>query len=250
MQHDGRIDGYVNDRVNFYNEHYEPIARGCWDHYNGAWGAWHAGWTGWYGCGFHGGYYWGLNPFWGMDTYYYVPGIYWFYNNDWNDYYYTTWYGSDYAAWPAEYRTPFKHAGAFFPTEEFRDLNLDLSGASMQTQIEYRRAMTALDNVLATEVTARGGDGILTQGSIVINHFELMLDSQAVEVEGFVSEEGIDFPFSAILYLQTPEQPEVFIPGQAGPGANESQPAPSEQQQLLEFNAHLTDLGGGMVVTH
>jgi hypothetical protein len=239
MRNNTHINVYVNERVNFYNEHYEPIARGCWNHYNGFWGGWHRDWAPWFGCGFYGGYYWAVNPFWAIDTYYYIPGIYWFYNDDWNDNYYTTWYGGDYSEWPVAYRTPFRHHGAFFPTEEFRDLNVDINGAPMQTQIEYRRAMSAMVDTLATEVATRGGDGELTQGSVVVDHYQLLLDSDAVEVEGFVSNEGIEFPFTAILYLQDPEQPEVFIPG-----ANETQPTELERQQLELINSHITDLGG------
>jgi hypothetical protein len=245
MRNDAHINVYVNERVNFYNEHYEPIARGCWNHYNGVWGGWHRDWAPWFGCGFYGGYYWAINPFWAIDTYYYIPGIYWFYNDDWNDYYYTTWYGGDYSEWPVAYRTPFRHHGAFFPTEEFRDLNVDINGAPMQTQIEYRRSMSAMVDILATEVATRGGDGELAQGSIVIDHYQLLLDSDAVEVEGFVSNEGIEFPFTAILYLQDPEQPEVFIPG-----ANETQPTELERQQLELINSHITDLGGVVTPTN
>ena len=173
----------------------------------------------------------------GHSTYYYVPGIYWFYNDGWDDYYYETWYGGGYAAWPVEWRIPFKHRGAFFPTEEFRDLNLDMNGTPVQIQIEYRRSISALADHLATETLGHGGNGVLQMASVVIDHYQLILDSQGVEVEGFVSQDGYQFPFKALLDLSNPDEPEVFIPSSA-------QPTPEEQGQLNELNSHITDLGG------
>jgi hypothetical protein len=190
----------------------------------------------WWNEGFYGGCYWKYNPYYDMDSYFYNPVVYRFYGTDMDDYYFRTWYGSDYDRYP-EFRSRYRYVGVFFPTEEFRDLNLGVSAMGTAVQAKYFRASTILGDLLNEEVQNRGGSS-LRQKSVVINHFQILPADRGIVVEGFVNQKDVQFSFKAFEDLVNPENTRLFSVSADDEMSNDQLDA------LRELNTQIEDQGG------
>jgi hypothetical protein len=236
MRRDGRVKFWVDNRGDDYRNYYRDDLYRYYDRYSKYRDRYRDDYRYWWKEGFYGGCYWSLHPYYNIDQYFYNPVVYWFYVPDYDDYYYRAWYGSSYDSYP-ELRNRFRHVGAFYPTEEFRDLNLGISALSIDTQIMYRRAAEILGDKLEREVRDRGGYR-LTDNSVVINHYQILPENRGVVVEGFVVEDDVQFAFKALLDLVNPRSTRLF--------------AVSADQdlywdgldELRDLNTQIEDLGG------
>jgi hypothetical protein len=208
MRRDGRVKGWVDYRGDYYRNRYRDDLYRYYDRYSRYHDNYRDRYRYWWKEGFYGGCYWDFHPYYDIHTYFYNPVVYWFYVSDYDDYYYRTWYGSSYDRYP-ELRTAFRHVGAFYPTEEFRDLNLGVSATSIETQVKYRRAMGVFGDQIEREVRRRGGYG-LDDNSVVINHYQILPDVRGIVVEGFVIQGQAQFAFKALLDLVNPDSSRIF----------------------------------------
>jgi hypothetical protein len=252
MERDHHVSDYVRGRsVIFHGHDHDRIMIGFYDRYHYNWGTWRSRYVVWAPYGFYGGYYWDVHPFYTIDTYFYCPEVYWFYNTDWDVDFYHDWYGDHYTDW-AKYQVPFNRPGVFFPTEEFRDINIDVAGLkNINEEIGYRQAMNNFSDTLALEVSKQTGvapANALLQDSIVIDHYQLLLDDWNIEIEGFVSETvinaqgasvDVNFPFKALIDLGHPALNIVFIP--TGDSAD---PNSLDAQNLKRLNDKILSDGG------
>jgi len=190
----------------------------------------------WWNEGFYGGCYWEFHPDLDIDTYFYNPVVYWFYGADADDYYYRTWYGTDYERYP-ELRTRFRYVGAFYPTEEFRDLNLGLSAMGMDAQVRYRRASEIMGDQLERKLKVRGGSA-LSENAIVVDHYQILPDDKGVVVEGFVDQDDVQFAFKAVQDLSSPDDTAVFA------ASADQDIADADLEQLRQVNTRIEDMGG------
>jgi hypothetical protein len=234
MRHDPRVTENVNRWSSVYRTDYRAhiVERGpeC-----DRWiGEWRDRFSPWRSYGFCGGFWWAFHPYYDIDSYYWNPAIYWFYGSDWDDYYYQTWYGPDYDAYP-QLHQPFPYVGVFFPTEEFRDLNLSVSGFPVLEQINYREAMRVLVQELQQQVTGT----TLGANEVVIDHFQILPNDAGIVVEGFVGQDQSQFPFKALLDLRDPSQTQVFVPGMA-----DGEPSGAQLAGLDALNERVVQLGG------
>ena len=218
---------YRNYVVNNYNRHYQ-VRNLLRDRYRVY--ATH---------GFYGGFYWNFNAYYDIDTYFWNPTIYWFYSNDYDDYYYRNWYGNDYDTY-RDLQRSFQYVGVFFPTEEFRDLNLAVSVMSARTQVNYRAAMVEMTNRLAQETSTRGGFGILQRDDVVVTHFQLLPEDNGIVVEGFVGQDRSQFAFKAFLDLDYPGSTMVFVPTVYSGGSYSD----NDLYRLDQINDRIYDAGG------
>ena len=229
---DGSINGSADWRAHGYG-----FGMQYRDRYTGYRAEWRDRWSPWWNHGFYGGYYWEFHPFLDIDTYYYDPTITWFYVGDWDDYYYRTWYGADYDTY-VELHRPCRYVGIIYPTEEFRDLNLGVSGMPVPVQLAYRNAFDTFYSRLEAILAARGG-AALAQDSVVVDHYQTLPDDAGIVVEGFVSQDAQQFPFKALLDLGNPDSSLVFAPT-----SDTEAPSASADADLDNLNQRISDLGG------
>jgi hypothetical protein len=189
----------------------------------------------WWKEGFYGGCYWEFHPYYDIDTYFYDPMVYWFYA-DADDYYYRTWYGTDYDRYPV-FKTRYRYTGVFFPTEEFRDLNLGVSAMNIEAQANYLNASTFLGESLNSEIRSRGGSS-LSEKSVVINHYQVLPDDVGIVIEGYVNQGDIQFSFKAVLDLRDPDNSSVFAV------SSEEEMSDQRLDDLRQLNTQIEDMGG------
>jgi hypothetical protein len=190
----------------------------------------------WWHEGFYGGCYWNFHPYYDIDSHFYNPVVYRFYGTDLDDYYFRTWYGSDYDRYP-ELRVRYRYVGVFVPTEEFRDLNLGVSAMGIEAQARYFRASTILGERLEREVQRRGGRS-LGQKSVVINHYQILPADRGIVVEGFVDQDDVEFSFKAFEDLVNPENTRIFSV------SADDEMSDDQLDELRELNTQIEDQGG------
>ena len=215
---------------------------GCVDRfgiYNGfgpRWNPFYARW--WYPHYFYG-FYWAINPYYDIDTYYWNPMVYWFYADSWDEGFYNTWYGPNYPIF-AQYPGQFYRVGVFYPTISFRDLVVGVSDWEIARQNIFRRRMQYLTEQLELRVSQHVGMTVqLDRNAIVVNHNQV-LDDRAVLVDGFVNYgENVQMPFRALLDMTDADQESIFVSE-----SNTDQPSAADAQELDQLNGRVTSMGG------
>ncbi len=190
----------------------------------------------WWSQGFYGGYYWDFHPNYDIDTYFYNPVVYWFYGSDQDEYFYNSWYGPTYTNYPV-FRSKFRYNRVFFPTEEFRDLNLGVSSMDIDAQANYLDASTVLGDRLALEVQNRGG-AELGENAVVVDHYQVLPDDKGVVIEGFVDQDDVQFAFKAVQDLSNPEKTTLFA------ATADEDLSDDGVDRLQQINTQIEDLGG------
>jgi hypothetical protein len=236
MRRDDRVRSWIDPREHDYRNREHDVLVRYSDRYTHDRDLYRDRYRPWWNEGFYGGCYWEFHPVLDIDTYFYDPVVYWFYESDADDYYYRTWYGSDYDRYP-ELHSGFKYVGVFYPTEEFRDLNLGISALGVEVQARYRRASIVLGDRIDSEFRRRGGHA-LGENDVVIDHYQILPDDQGVVVEGFVDQDNQEFAFKSVLDLSNPDNTMVF-----SVSADET-PSDDELDQLRQVNTRIEDLGG------
>ncbi len=175
-----------------------------------------------------------MHPWYAIDTYFVYPMVNWMYVGKVDVEYYRTWYGADYDSCPV---TTFAYARAFFPTQQMRDLGMEMSGLKASLQCGFRKAMVTMTQSLVDQVASQiGASFTLADSDIVVNHYQ-NLGNTGVEMEGFINHDTINLPFKAVLDLVTPANTYAFIPTQ-------DEPNPADEANLGKVNAHIKKLGG------
>ncbi|OQW49935.1 MAG: hypothetical protein A4S09_11880 [Proteobacteria bacterium SG_bin7] len=238
MRRDPRIGGVVNRHGGWYRTNRYPysVTRHNW--YYGHYNNWRVRYSPWWRHGFYGGYYWPYRPILDINIYFYNPMIYWFYVPVWDDYYYRVWYERYYDQYP-ELRTPFPYAGIFFPTEEFKDLNISVSGMDIRSQINYRHAIVSLHDQMRSQFSIILGTQIaFGQNDIVVTHYQFMPNDNGIVVEGFANYQQQSLPFKGYLDLNSGST-WVFTTASDG-----SSPSPQEMDSLNQLNTRIEAAGG------
>jgi hypothetical protein len=222
-----------------WRDSYRPMAMDRFGFYGGfgpRFNPYYSRW--WYPYHFYG-FYWGINPYYEMDSYYWNPMVYWFYCDGWDPEFYSAWYGPDYPTF-AENPTPFYRIGVFFPTVAFRDLLVGVSDWDVARQNVFRDEMRDLTVRLEADVSETvGASVVLERNAIVINNTQV-LDDAAIVLDGFVTYgQTVQLPFRALLNLNDESQDSVFVSN-----SNTAAPSEAEIQQLQQLNNQVTTLGG------
>lgn len=237
MRRDGRVNSVVNNHVNAYTHTYRPV---FYTHYNrctGYYGRYGNSYRPWYRHGFYGGYYWRLRPVYDIHLHFWNPIIFWLYADQWDDYYYSKWYGSDWWSYP-NLRQHWSRPGVFYPTEAMRDLALGVSQMTPNEQGNFRTGLIDLSNRIEATLTARLGYSIVLQrNDVVVTHYQIV--EGAVVLDGFISAEAQQFAFKAYLDLNDPAMNSLFVPG---PG--EGEPTDGQIRELRIMNERIEQLGG------
>jgi hypothetical protein len=236
MRRDSHVRVWVDQRGAEFRNHYHPVLISHNDRFVRYHDEYRERFRPWWNEGFYGGCYWGYHPFYDIDSYFYDPMIYWFYVNDMDDGYYRTWYGSDYDRYPV-FRTRYRYVRAFYPTEEFRDMNLGISALSIDTQARYLQTSTVLGDRLAAELKDRGGND-LDEQSVVVDHYQILPDDKGVVVEGFVDQDDVQFAFKAVQDFSNPDKTTVFA------AAADEDVNSDRLDQLRQLNTQVEDMGG------
>ncbi len=239
MRRDVRVGSWVNIQAGRYRSAYYPtyVTRTSW--YNSYYPTWRNHYNPWGRFGFYGGFRWDLRPVADIGVYFYNPMISWFYATDYDDHYYNTWYNSGITTYP-EMRRPFPYSGVYYPTEEFRDLNLGMSQASMESQVNYRSAMIDFTLQLQQQVSGiLGYQAALSANDIVVTHYQQLNGDSGVVIEGWVSyQQQQSYPFKAYLNLYTGTS-SLFVTG-----SNGQSPSQTEIDTLNGLNSQIQDAGG------
>jgi hypothetical protein len=188
------INGYVN--------HYNQIVL----RYPQYIGLWHQHY-------FYGGFYYGFHPLINIDAYFYNPMVYWFYMPNYNTQYYSTWYnGSQYEAYPTLHY-PFSYHGLYYPTDNLKQLLFGVSAMTLDRQVQFRAAITLFTKDLAQQLANTLNQHIkMSNGDIVVTHYEILGNDESIELEGFISFNGVEYNFKGLLDLQDPRRTSVFVP--------------------------------------
>jgi hypothetical protein len=134
-------------------------------------------------------------------------------------------------------RRPYRHVGVFYPTEEFRDLNLGVSAMGIETQANYLQSAEFLGDRLELEVRNRGGHA-LSENSVVVDHYQVLPDDKGVVIEGFVDQDDVHFAFKSVQDLTHPDGSKVFAV------SDDQEPTAESLDQLRNINTQIEDLGG------
>jgi hypothetical protein len=238
MRRDARVSRFVGPHEARYRNTYRPVFYRHYDRCTNVWyPRYHYYYRPWYAHGFYGGWYWPLRPVYVIDNYFYNPIIFWLYADQWDDYYYQRWYGSDYYSYPY-LRQPWQRPGAFYPTESLRDLALGISMLPALEQANFKYGLGDVVGRLERELSLRSGRTVyLQRNDIIVTHYQ-MLES-AVVLDGMVSNDYQQFPFKALIDLDDVQRNYVFIPG-----PSETEPVGERLYQLRQMNERIEQLGG------
>jgi hypothetical protein len=147
----------------------------------------------------------------------------------------SAWYGADGCDEYPGLLSPFKYTGIFYPTQDFADLNILLSQLSVDAQASYETGLRRLGDYF-TSITGNVPD----QSSVVVDYYQVMPNSTAVVIEGFVFlSDGSERPFKAFLSLQDSSIDAFFIPS-----ADDGSELPSDVQALSTLNNLIYSFGG------
>lgn len=237
MRGDTRVVRVVAPHVEVYRSRYMPIFRDRVSYYNNHYSRWGGYYHPWHRHGFYGGWYWRLSPVYEIHDHFWNPIVFWLWCDSWDDYYYNRWYGSDWWSYP-DLRRHFPAPGVFYPTVAMRDLALGISLMTPLEQGNFRIGLIDLVSQLQRILSERAGFQVaFGRNDIVVTHYQ-MLES-AVVLDGFVGSEAGQYPFKALLDLNTPSQNVVFVPGMG-----EGEPSDGQLLQLRELNERVERLGG------
>ncbi len=192
--------------------------------------------SGWFNHGFCGGFYYPVRPWWGINEYFYYPTIYWLYVDIGNDDipYYQTVYGNEYNSCPVK---AFEYARVYFPTDNLRDLGIEMSALRPALQCNFRSAMLTMTESLQAQISDMlAASFTFGEYSVVVNHYE-NLQNQGVVLEGFVDQGDLHVAFKGILDLVNPDNTLVFLPKGQDPTA-------AELNLLDDMNDKIRSLGG------
>jgi hypothetical protein len=198
--------------------------------------------SGWFPRGFYGGFWYPVLPCFDVESYFAYPTVFWLFYTDidyagyWENYYGPGWSDGDSDPAPAPVAA-FPFAGVFYPTDTLRDLGMEVSAMSADAQVNFQTAMVNFVQEVQDEVSdQRTAPITLNQFDLVVNHYQNLQD-QAIVVEGFVSHNGIQYAFKALIDLLDPSQTITFIPSSQDPtGANDA--------NLQIINQRIIELGG------
>ena len=160
-----------------------------------------------------------------------VRHLYWLYNSAVDAEFYSDWYG------PSVTITPFPYAGAFYPTDDIRDMGVEISSWDADGQAHFRSSMDNFASSLAQAISLAVGPGFTFEANdIVIDHY-VNLQNQAIVVEGFVDRGDLHLAFKALLNIADPSQTMVFVP-------TSQEPTPADLATLKAMNDRIVQLGG------
>jgi hypothetical protein len=237
MRRDREVVRIVNNHSTYYVRNQRTIVVSRYTYVNNYRTRYYTQYTPWYRYGFRGGYYYQVRPYYDIHTYYWNPMFGWLYVSSWDYHYYRTWYGNDYYTYP-ELQRPFTYVGAFYPTEDFRDLNLEISWLPNYKHVNYRRALQSLASQIDEEIKYQTYNrGRLNRNDIIVNNYQVLPHEEGVVIEGFVSNDLHQFPFKALLDLERPDESYFFIPRSANPTT-------AELNELELLNQRILYLGG------
>jgi len=167
-------------------------------------------------------------------TYFNNPCVSWFYN-DYDAEFYRPYYSEYYQRYP-DLAVGYNHVGIYFPTEQFINLNVSLSGMPIEYQVHYRRSMNFLSERLIER--ARGPIG---RHEVLVTHYQMLPENRAVIVEGFVDARGQHVPFRALVDLFDANRSRLFAVGAWG---ENRMPSPEETEDLYYLNDQVGFYGG------
>ena len=240
-RNDQRVVRVTNHHTNIYVNNYRTTVVNRYTYVNNYRNYGHSRYVAWHSHGFRGGFYWSVRPYYDINTYYWNPSVAWLYISDWDDHYYRSWYESDYDRY-MDLRRPYRHVGIFYPTEEIRDLSVDVSMMYVSEQINYRRGLEVLGDRLQSELSSRTyGTARLGRYDVVVNNYQILPGDTGVVVEGYVAHDRAQFPFKALLDLREPSFTRVFVPD-AWDGYGS--PNSSKLYELRMLNERIEYLGG------
>ena len=173
-----------------------------------------------------------------VNDYFWNPAFFWFYADEemWNDDYYVAWYGPVYGQYP-RFHERFRRPRVFYPTLAFAELTTGVSTWEAQRQLVFRDAMSQLTVLLEVNLSSElGTQVVLDQGSIEVDHYQLL--QGAVVIDGIASVNGQGYAFKSFLDLNNPNNSSVVVPALA------EQPGMSDINAVNALNARIIQSGG------
>jgi len=193
----------------------------------------------WHDHFFFGGFYWGFYPLLNIDYYFFNPMVFWMFVPTYNEAYYQTWYSSEYDNYPTLHY-PFLYHGLYFPTENLKQLLFGVSAMPVDRQVQFRAAITIFTKEIAQTLANQLRQRVaLSNGDIVVTHYEILSYDAAIEVEGFSNYNNQAYEFKGLLDLQDPERTSVFIPQNLA-----IQPSADTVQPLVQINSQINKVQG------
>jgi hypothetical protein len=193
----------------------------------------------WHRHFFYGGFYYGFHPLLDIDLYFYNPMVYWFFVPHYDEYYYRTWYSSEYDAYPALH-VPFAYHGLYFPTDNLKQLLFGVSAMPVDKQVQFRAAITVFTKEVAQSLANQTGQHVrLSNGDIVINHYEILGYDESISIEGFINSNNKAYDFKGLLDLQNPGKTSIFIPQSI-----EATPVEADLSRLDQMNQQIDEVKG------
>jgi len=161
------------------------------------------------------------------------PVVLWFYA-PYDDSFYRPLYASYVVRYP-ELTHPFARLRIYYPTEEFINLNISVSAYPIEFQINYRRSMIYLSELLYSRTRD------LPQFGVVINHVQLLPGNRGMVVEGFADNGRIQTMFKALVDLRDAEG-SLLVTLSAVNGNPE--PTYEQIEELQDLNDQIVEFGG------
>jgi hypothetical protein len=196
-------------------------------------------WRNWHEHHFYGGFYYGFHPITDMSIYFYNPMVHWFYVGTWDDAYYRTWYANEYEAYPA-LNHPFNYYGVYYPTDNLRQLLFGVSAMPVDKQARFRSGITEFTQKITQDLANYTHQHVaLSNGDIVVTHYETLGADDGVDVEGSVNFQAKAYNFKGFINLDTENATEVFVTGNG-----ETAPSPDQLSRLDSLNHSIDQLRG------
>ena len=220
---------FYNDHIHYYNQVLitHPVV----------WETWHA-------HGFYGPWWYGFYPVSNIEIYFYNPMVYWFYTPYWDDFYYRTWYATEYNAYP-DLNRPFPFYGVWYPTDNLRQLLFGASAMSAEKQAAFRSQVQVFTQMVTQELANQVQTHVsLSKGDIALTHYEIVGYDDAVILEGAVSFQSKTYNFKGLVNLNAANkdkehQTQVFLAA-----SSESPPTQGQLKQLDQLNASIGQVRG------
>jgi hypothetical protein len=190
----------------------------------------------WFDHGFCGGFYYPVRSWSEIESYFSYPVIYWFYvdagpasANLAHQWFFPKTLACEFSA--------FEFTRAYFPTDAFKDLGLDVSGLGSDIQCSFMKAINVATRSLRDQLSAQVGASIrFDKFEIFVNHYA-NLGNEGIEIQGFVDRSDIQQSFKVLLDLRNPAATTMFVPSTQGLNA-------VDLNQLDDQSAKIRSLGG------
>lgn len=199
-------------------------------------------WRDWHHHHFYGGFYYGFHPVPDITIYFYNPIVHWFYIGTWDDAYYRTWYAGEYEAYPA-LNHPFPYYGAYFPTENLRQLLFGASAMPVDKQAQFRTGMINITQQITQQIANISRQHVvLSNGDILLTHYEILGADDGIELDGAVNSQSKSYNFKGLLELNPTNATQTFVTG-----GGEVPPTPAEFAQVDDLNREIELLRGNAI---